>query len=171
MLRTQQAALIHQTNVDFTGIRSMEIRFFNSFYAGFGTQATLVAGLALNCISQTMRKKERKKSLLHLTQFVAVAACIEDCPNPFWQYFYWIFNSLASGFGFVAVLIALYTNVYGQGMALRGPVGSMVQHCVFASLTNIVYCLLKSLCLTLFTFSSYATCQCQLLLCGEDCVV
>ncbi len=41
-------------------------------------------------------------------------------------YIYWPATALSAAFGFYVVLGSLYTSVYGQGLALRGPVGSMV---------------------------------------------
>jgi hypothetical protein len=55
-----------------------------------------------------------------------VAAYGATC-NDFWLYLYWINNALGSIFGILAILIALLTNVYGSGLALRGPLGSMVR--------------------------------------------
>jgi hypothetical protein len=56
MLRTNQDALAHQTNIAYVNIRSNELAYFQAFFSGFGVQIALLTGFNLNIISQTMRK-------------------------------------------------------------------------------------------------------------------
>lgn len=46
--------------------------------------------------------------------------------GPFWPYVFWVGNCAASLTGVLALMISLYVTVYGEGLALRGPLGSMV---------------------------------------------
>jgi hypothetical protein len=62
----------------------------------------------------------------HTYNFVVCCAGRDAPCNPFFIWVYWINVSLGAVFGVMAILIALLTNVFGQGLALRGPLGSMV---------------------------------------------
>jgi apolipoprotein N-acyltransferase len=64
-------------------------------------------------------------ALVKLIYFVCTAGA--TC-NIGFLWFYWINVSLGAIFGIMAILIALLTNVFGQGLALRGPLGSMVRY-------------------------------------------
>jgi hypothetical protein len=76
------------------------------FFSAFGTQAALIAG----------------------AQFVALAEIrTEDSDNNvIYSYVFWLFNALTIGLALHVLLCSVYIAVYGQGLALRGPIGSMV---------------------------------------------
>ena len=129
MLQANQDYLAHSTNIAIVNIRSSELNYFQTFFLGFGFQIGLIAGFNLNVISQTVCKF----AVLHILLFnFFLITCFNKLAtdatcNQFWLYLYWINNALGSIFGILAILIALLTNVYGQGLALRGPAGSMVK--------------------------------------------
>jgi hypothetical protein len=56
----------------------------------------------------------------------AVPALESEC-HIFWKYMYWVTIAISFIVSFNAVLNTVYICVYGQGMAIRGPQGSMVK--------------------------------------------
>lgn len=106
MIQAGQKAVFQQTNVALTQIRQVEIQYFSDFFTNFGTQCILLAGFICGSISQT-------------------PALDADTP------FYWkvIYNIGAAGcvaFAVQAMIGSVFISVFGQGVALRGPLGSMV---------------------------------------------
>lgn len=47
--------------------------------------------------------------------------------SDFWLYLYWISTSCAYISSIHVLMCTVYIAVYGQGLALRGPLGSMVR--------------------------------------------
>ncbi len=56
MLKAEQAAVVHQANVDIVTLRQAEINYFALFFTSFGTQAALIAGFIVNSVSQAPGK-------------------------------------------------------------------------------------------------------------------
>jgi hypothetical protein len=65
-----------------------------------------------------------------------------DCAcSPFWSYLYWVSSSFCMGGALYGLLSSVFITVYGNGMALRGPIGSLVgviRHFIFLSLVIVV---------------------------------
>lgn len=107
MLKANEQQVAHTTNIDLVAIRNAEISYFSNFFTNFGTQCALIAGFILSSISQ-------------------VPGLDASC-NIFWKYFYWISTAISFVTSMHVLLCTVFIAVYGQGLALRGPVGSMVR--------------------------------------------
>jgi hypothetical protein len=125
MLRAEQERLAQETNIAYVRIRQEELDYFNAFFGGFGVQAAILGGFNFCVISQSNGMSVVVSSC-HTYNFVVCCAGRDAPCNPFFIWVYWINVSLGAVFGVMAILIALLTNVFGQGLALRGPLGSMV---------------------------------------------
>lgn len=106
MIQASQKAVFQQTNIVLTQIRQVEIQYFSQFFTNFGTQSILLAGFICGAVSQT-------------------PAFGDDC-NYFWQLLYNLGSAGCVAFAIQAILGAVFISVFGQGVALRGPLGSMV---------------------------------------------
>lgn len=106
MIQAGQKAVFQQTNVALTQIRQVEIEYFSQFFTNFGTQCILLAGFICGSISQT-------------------PAFQAEC-NYFWQIMYNLGSAGCVAFAVQAMIGAVFISVFGQGVALRGPLGSMV---------------------------------------------
>lgn len=107
MLRVDQQAIVHNVNFDLIGIRNTEISYFNNFFTNFGTQCALIAGFLAASISQ-------------------VPALDATC-HLFFVYLYFFSTAIAFVAAMQVLICTVYISVYGQGLALRGPVGSMIK--------------------------------------------
>lgn len=107
MIQAGQKAVFQQTNVALTQIRQVEIQYFSDFFTNFGTQCILLAGFICGSISQTPAYN---------------APC-----NYFWQITYNLGAAGCVAFSVQAMIGSVFISVFGQGVALRGPLGSMVK--------------------------------------------
>lgn len=107
MLRASQLALAQQANQQLVNIRQLEMDYFISILNSFALIATVVGNNSINVLTQIDVKNET----------VNIA-------------FTWIFcitmmvNLTVSVH---CVLTSLFTVVFGTGLAIRGPAGSMVR--------------------------------------------
>jgi hypothetical protein len=106
MIQAGQKAVFQQTNVALTQIRQVEIEYFSQFFTNFGTQCFLLAGFICGSISQT-------------------PAFQAEC-NYFWQILYNLGAAGCVAFAVQAMIGSVFISVFGQGLAIRGPLGSMV---------------------------------------------
>ena len=44
MLRADQTAVLNRANVAIIGLRSAEVKYFDTFFVSFGTQSAIIAG-------------------------------------------------------------------------------------------------------------------------------
>jgi hypothetical protein len=137
MYQANHDAIVQNLNYDLVMLRQNEVLYFVNFFSTFGTQAALMAGFLAASISQ-------------------VPGLEVDCHYAFKQT-YWISTSI----GFVGALHVLictvFLAVYGQGLALRGPVGSMmtaVEGMVYEQ-EQVVGCFIFTV--VFFTISTVAT--------------
>ncbi len=107
MLKAEQQQFVQATNNQLLDIRNTEISYFISFFSNFGTQCALISGFIVNAISQVPGLDSR-------------------C-NPAWKYIYWILSALALMCAMHVLLCTMFINVFGQGLAIRGPLGSMIR--------------------------------------------
>jgi hypothetical protein len=107
MNKANQLALIQATNINLIQIRASEISYFSTFFTNFGTQCALIIGFICGCVSQ-------------VPGFDVDVATV-------WVYSYWVTSALGLA-GAVHVLVStIFVSIYGQGFAIRGPLGSMVK--------------------------------------------
>jgi hypothetical protein len=107
MYKASHEAVIQQANIQLVGIRYAEIQYFTQFFTTFGTQCFLLAGFICGAVSQTP---------------AFGATC-----HYFWQILYNISSASCISFATMGLLISVFISVFGQGLAIRGPPGSMIK--------------------------------------------
>lgn len=107
MLRAEQLALIQGANQQLLNIRELELDYFTSVFENFGIISGLLSGFALSCVTQ-------------------VDAINADAWEPM-KWTFWIFCTLVMCTSLHCLLTCTFCNVFGVGLALRGPSGSMVR--------------------------------------------
>ena len=107
MNRANQQALFQQTNQAVLDIRQLEIDYYTSLYGVVGTQATLVGGFAYSIVTQNNNTENA-----YLDVFL---------------YIYFIFAALTLAASLHVLLCTMLLQVYGPGLAINGPLGSMVR--------------------------------------------
>ena len=108
MNRANQGALFQQTNVAVVGIRQLEISYYTNVYSVFGTQAILILGFVYSTFSQNNTQSQTPHELVYL-------------------YLYYISTSMTFASALHVTLSSMLMQVYGPGLALNGPLGSMVR--------------------------------------------
>ena len=109
MLKADQTAVLNRANVDMVTLRSAEISYFSQFFSNFGTQAALIAGFSITTTTQIQGLDAFKRT------------------HPAWIYLFWISCSLTFVSSMHVLICTVFISVYGQGLALRGPTGSMIK--------------------------------------------
>jgi len=109
MNQANQQVVNQNANITLISIRQAEITYFSTFFSNFGTQCFLLAGILAGSISQTPGFE-----------------CVTDCVF-FWQIFYNVSAATCLALTCLVLLAAVFISVFGQGLAIRGPTGSMIQ--------------------------------------------
>jgi hypothetical protein len=107
MNQANQKVVIQNTNMQLVGVRTFELNYFSDFFSNFGTQSAVMIGFIAGSISQVPG---------YMTN-----------ADGFWDYEYWITSSICIGAAIACVFAAFYINVFVQGLAIRGPAGSMIK--------------------------------------------
>eukprot|EP01038_Epipyxis_sp_PR26KG_P014341 gene14341-19234_t len=107
MNKANQDALVQAVNIQLINIRLTEINYFSTFFNNFRTQCALLIGVLTTIVSQ-----------LPVLNNPAV-------PYP-WQVFYWITTAIALACATHVLVATTFVSVYGQGLAIRGQLGSMI---------------------------------------------
>lgn len=110
MNRANQHALFQATNQGLLGIRQAEINYYVSLNTAFGTQAALVGGFTYGIFTQNAFDETQ-----------AFAKAFRDI--------YWIASSATIAAAVHVILSTMLLQTLGPGLALHGPVGSMVRAC------------------------------------------
>lgn len=105
MLKAQQAQLAQAANIDLVHIRTAEVEYFVQFFTNFGTQSALIAGFQLSTLSQVDT----------------------DGTSRITANIYWVSTTICICLSLHVLLCTVYAAVFGEGLALRGPPGSMVR--------------------------------------------
>lgn len=108
MLQAKQKQIVQEANMTLINIRTAEVNYFTVFFGNFGLQASIVTGAICGSISQT--------PALHGY----------DCAYVF-VFLYFTTAAVSVAVSIYAILSALILIVYGNGLALRGPIGAMAQ--------------------------------------------
>eukprot|EP01038_Epipyxis_sp_PR26KG_P012147 gene12147-16264_t len=107
MNRANHKNLAQSINLNLIGIRNAEINYFGSFFTSFGTQSAVMVGMVSFMISQV--------------------PALTSTANYWWITCYWISTALCFSFALHVLVCTTFLTVFGQGLAIRGPVGSMVK--------------------------------------------
>lgn len=107
MFRAEQERMVQETNIQLVNIRQDEILYFNKFFTSFGTQCFLLGGFISGALSQTPVFDTDTYYFFVVLYDISTAICFLLCMQ--------------------SVIVSLFVTVFGQGLALRGPPGSMVK--------------------------------------------
>ena len=136
MQKTQQEVLVQNANQDVLAIRQAEINYFSTFFNTFSVQAALLAGFVLNSLNDNEYDRFAGHQIA--------------------DYVYWTFSAVLFAAALHCILTTVFCTVYGMyysvhlffiyflhyyflpnyyfrfdklgaGLALRGPIGSMVK--------------------------------------------
>ena len=109
MIRAEQGKVIQDTNIFVVNrIRTLEIDFYSSWYLAFGNQALVIAGFVMESFSQVVPP-------LGSTYRDVIANG------------YWISCIITFCTASHCAIVSIFSYVYGNGLALRGPAGSVVK--------------------------------------------
>lgn len=108
MNQANQKAVIQEANMNLVEIRNVELGYFSTFYSNFATQAALMIGFIVGSLSQ-----------------VPGVDNPSDSPY-FFIVLYWITSALTLCAATHSLVCSVFVEVFGQGLGLRGPLGSMV---------------------------------------------
>ena len=107
MLRVEQNALIQEANLQLLNIREIELGYFSDIWSIIGILNGIIAGYCISAV----------------TQLDAIGADVPD-----WEkWVLWISSCLCMLTSLHGLLTTTFANVYGTGLGLRGPSGSMVR--------------------------------------------
>ena len=106
MLKAQHAQLVQQASNDLVDIRYIEINYYVQFFTNIGIQSAFIAGYQFSTISQVARIQAE---------------------SLYYQYAFWLTSVICICLSLESLLVSLYLVVFGQGLALRGPAGSMIK--------------------------------------------
>lgn len=109
MNQANQKQVIQEANMNLVQIRTYELQYFSDFFSNFGTQSALMVGFVAASLSQ-----------------------VPGTENPtgapyFFLVLYWTSSAACCVTGMHSLVCSVFLQVFGQGLALRGPVGSMVR--------------------------------------------
>lgn len=105
MLQAQQRQVVQTANINLISLRQAEVDYFASFFNSFGTQTAILAAMSINTATN-------------------IFGLNADC-NIFFVYMCWIGTTLACIACLRLLLGVTFISIYAQGLALRGPLGSM----------------------------------------------
>jgi PH domain len=103
----EQEVLLQNANQEVLAVRQLELSYFSTFFNSFSVQAALLAGFVLNSLNDNEYDRFAGHQMA--------------------DYVYWIFSAVLFAAALHCILTTVYCTVYGAGLALRGPIGSMVK--------------------------------------------
>eukprot|EP00601_Ochromonadales_sp_CCMP2298_P036055 CAMPEP_0173359732 /NCGR_PEP_ID=MMETSP1144-20121109/20204_1 /TAXON_ID=483371 /ORGANISM="non described non described, Strain CCMP2298" /LENGTH=432 /DNA_ID=CAMNT_0014309025 /DNA_START=95 /DNA_END=1389 /DNA_ORIENTATION=- len=108
MNRADQQQLFQTANKQVLDIRQLEIDFFNNLLTAIGTKAALIGGFTYGILTQN----------------------IIDYSNKYINYYkflYYVLAAVTISSALHVVLCCMFVQVFGPGLALNGPLGSMTR--------------------------------------------
>ena len=107
MIQAQQKVVAQEANIALVNIRAFELKYFTNFFLNFTIQALLLVGWISGSISQT-------------------PGLDADC-HYFFKFIYFVGAAIVLALGVHMMMAGVFLSVFGEGLALRGPEGSMVR--------------------------------------------
>eukprot|EP01036_Dinobryon_divergens_P031373 gene31373-40759_t len=107
MNQANQKVVVQNANMRLIAIRQAEVAYFSNFFGNFGTQAAIMLGFICGSVSQVPG--------------------LDSSTDFFWVALYWLTTALTLACAMHVLVCTVFINVFGQGLALRGPLGSMIQ--------------------------------------------
>lgn len=122
MNRANQEKLAHDVNMTLIQIRAAEVSYFNDFFGNFGIQAGILISLVLANVAgiagSNVSGMEDGMSGMDLRA--------GGIGSPVFAYLFFYGSVVSFVLGTHILICTLLCSVFGQGLALRGPLGSMV---------------------------------------------
>jgi len=153
MFVAQQAQVIQNANYNLVNIRSSEMTYFGSVYFSFGVQSALVAGFVFS-ISMYTSLRTHQVPFFYRSHRLSVAISFMAAMH--------------------VLLCSTFINVYGQGLALRGPIGSMIvavdgmlaeqPQIVFAFIISIIFFAFSCICICWVLLDDNASILCTVMI-------
>lgn len=109
MIRAKQSALNQDTNHGLLLIRKSEIDYYTNLNIAFGTQAALIGGFTYG-VFLTDHLNGNGSDILVVVQSI-----------------YWVLAAATMTLAVHVILTTMFIHVLGPGLALNGPIGSMVK--------------------------------------------
>lgn len=140
MLKADSRALEQSVNQNVLNIRSLELNYYTSFYITIGAQSALIGGFAYNAMTQIsfnnyifgdpysddpniQYSQDTGTGLKPLSTNPAVIV--------FWvqlfQSCFYVSTASCLAFAIYCIYVTLIMQVFGSGLALLGPIGSMAR--------------------------------------------
>ena len=110
MIRAQVQLNNQATNKRLVDIRQLELTYYQEFFDAFATISSLLAGFTLNSITNMVLDGSEKQSRVRVFADM-----------------YWVFTAAIFATSIHTLFCTILCNVFGPGLALRGPLGSMVR--------------------------------------------
>jgi exosortase/archaeosortase len=108
MIRAKHVKLTQESNQRLLDIRQNEVNYYSNFLITFSTLAALCASLVVNTVTQVQAYST-----------VGLARGLKS--------WFWLSCTVTICLGIHCVLVSSITLVYGLGLALKGPLGSMIR--------------------------------------------
>mmetsp|Transcript_6738 Transcript_6738/g.7346 ORF Transcript_6738/g.7346 Transcript_6738/m.7346 type:complete len:430 (-) Transcript_6738:126-1415(-) len=132
MNQANQKVVIQEANMNLVQIRTFELDYFSTFFSNFGTQSALMIGFIAGSVSQVPGYTDPTGA------------------GYFWEIEYWVTSALCLGCAIACLISAFFILVFGQGLAIRGPEGSMIK--TIEGMIIEQHYIVMLFCLTLFFF-------------------
>ena len=107
MLRAEQLALIQQANQQLLTIRELELDYYTTAFSNLGTICSFIAGFSINALTSLAPMQYNCAEFWRTLYAICLITCISSA----------LHCSLSTSFA----------GIFGSGLALRGPSGSMVR--------------------------------------------
>lgn len=106
MFRAEQQRLFQETNVELVHLRHLEITYYFNVNSAVGTQAALIGGFIYGLFTQTI-----PRDYVYVDYFLSA---------------YYITSTISLFASIHIVMNTMLIQIFGPGLALHGPAGSMV---------------------------------------------
>lgn len=144
MQKAHHEAVIQNTNVSLVKIRHSEVVYFSIFFSSFATQSVIIVNCIIQSLSQCPALEAYNIGSGGSVYFYNASMTDDYNPNTFNPYpitddpvvittsppfiiIYWLTSTITLGFALHVLTNTVYISVFGQGLGLRGPLGSVVK--------------------------------------------
>jgi len=142
MLKADTQLLEQNINQNVLNIRNLELGYYNSFYITIGAQSALIGGFAYNAMTQiTFNNYIFGNPIINTDDtFVQYSTNTGQGLKPLstnpkvivvwiqiFQSFFYISTAICLAAAIYCIFVSLILQVFGSGLALLGPIGSMAK--------------------------------------------
>jgi len=140
MLKADTRALEQNVNQNVLNIRSLELNYYTSFYITIGAQSALIGGFAYNAMTQISFNNyifgdpySDDPNIQYSQDTGTGLKPLSTNPKVivFWvqlfQSFFYVSTALCLASAIYCIYVTLIMQVFGSGLALLGPIGSMAR--------------------------------------------